>query len=41
MDYDSLLNKAAYFDLIQGENFLVEQFVLSETAIGSAPEGII
>lgn len=30
MDYDSLLNKAAYFDLIQGENYLLEQFVLNE-----------
>lgn len=30
MDYDSLLNKAAYFDLIQGENYLLEQIVLNE-----------
>jgi hypothetical protein len=30
MDYDSILNKAAYFDLIQGENFLLEQIVLNE-----------
>lgn len=25
MDYESLLNKAAYFDLIQGENYLLEK----------------
>ncbi|MFK4567457.1 hypothetical protein [Enterococcus sp. UD-01] len=30
MDYDSLLNKAAYFDLIQGENHLLEKIVLRE-----------
>lgn len=30
MDYDSILNKAAYFDLIQGENYLLEQIVLNE-----------
>lgn len=30
MDYDSILNKAAYFDLIQGENFLLEQIILNE-----------
>lgn len=41
MDYESLLNKAAYFDLIQGENSLVEQFVMSEAAIGNVPEGIV
>lgn len=29
MDYDSLLNKAAYFDLIQGENYLLERMVRS------------
>lgn len=33
MDYDSILNKAAYFDLIQGENYLLEQFVLNEESI--------
>lgn len=33
MDYDSILNKAAYFDLIQGENYLLEQIVLSEESI--------
>ncbi|MEI5993913.1 hypothetical protein [Candidatus Enterococcus mansonii] len=33
MDYDSLLNKAAYFDLIQGENYLLEKIVLSEEEI--------
>lgn len=27
MDYDSLLNKAAYFDLIQGENYLLEKII--------------
>lgn len=29
MDYDNLLNKAAYFDLIQGENYLIEKIVLT------------
>lgn len=33
MDYDSILNKAAYFDLIQGENYLLEQIVLNEESI--------
>lgn len=33
MDYDSILNKAAYFDLIQGENYLLEQVVLHEDSI--------
>lgn len=33
MDYDSILNKAAYFDLIQGENFLLEQIILNEEPI--------
>lgn len=33
MDYDSILNKAAYFDLIQGENYLLEQIVLNEQTI--------
>lgn len=30
MDYDSLLNKAAYFDLIQGENYFLERLVINE-----------
>ena len=29
MDYDNLLNKAAYFDLIQSENYLIENIVLT------------
>lgn len=29
MDYDNLLNKAAYFDLIQSENYLIEKVVLT------------
>lgn len=33
MDYDSILNKAAYFDLIQGENYLLEQIVLNEESM--------
>ncbi len=33
MDYDSILNKAAYFDLIQGENYLLEQIVLNDESI--------
>ncbi|MBO0473788.1 hypothetical protein IGL98_003447 [Enterococcus sp. DIV0840] len=33
MDYDSILNKAAYFDLIQGENYLLEQIVINEESI--------
>ncbi|MGX7245545.1 hypothetical protein ACWOC1_11955 [Enterococcus quebecensis] len=36
MDYDSILNKAAYFDLIQGENYLLEQIVLNEETIVGA-----
>ncbi|WP_207694338.1 hypothetical protein DOK67_0000923 [Enterococcus sp. DIV0212c] len=36
MDYDSILNKAAYFDLIQGENYLLEQIVLHEDSIVDA-----
>ncbi|EOL50902.1 hypothetical protein [Enterococcus caccae] len=33
MDYESILNKAAYFDLIQGENYLLEQIVLNEESV--------
>ncbi|ALS36639.1 hypothetical protein ABID30_003489 [Enterococcus rotai] len=33
MDYESILNKAAYFDLIQGENYLLEQIVLNEESL--------
>lgn len=32
MDYDNLLNKAAYFDLLQGENYLIEKIVLTNQA---------
>lgn len=34
MDYTSLKNKAAYFELIQGENYLLEQQI-KEEMVGS------
>ncbi|MHC5228370.1 hypothetical protein ACYSNW_08850 [Enterococcus sp. LJL99] len=35
MDYDNLLKKAAYFDLIQGENYLIEKIVLTNQVSSS------
>lgn len=35
MDYDNLLKKATYFDLIQGENYLIEKIVLTNQVSSS------